>query len=89
MLLNQGIDSGIDSKNNCEYKTSVSICLLHASNEDSITPGIWRRVTGVGAKEKELVGNYRNNGADWRPAGDPKSVKVHDFIDPELGKANR
>jgi len=46
-------------------------------------------VTGVGAKEKELVGNYRNNGADWRPAGDPKSVKVHDFIDPELGKANR
>jgi Rhodopirellula transposase DDE domain len=35
-----------------------------------------------------LVGAYQNGGAEWRPAGDPEKVKVHDFIDPALGKAN-
>lgn len=45
-------------------------------------------VISVDAKKKELVGNYRNKGAEWRPVGDPEQVKVHDFIDPELGKAN-
>lgn len=45
-------------------------------------------VISVDAKKKELVGNYRNNGTEWRPGGDPEQVKVHDFIDPELGKAN-
>lgn len=42
-------------------------------------------VISVDAKKKELVGPYKNNGAEWRPAGDPARVKVHDFIDPELG----
>jgi hypothetical protein len=45
-------------------------------------------VISVDTKKKELVGAYKNNGAEWRPAGDPERVKVHDFIDPELGKAN-
>jgi hypothetical protein len=45
-------------------------------------------VISVDAKKKELVGNYRNGGGEWRPAGEPEPVKVHDFIDPELGKAN-
>jgi Rhodopirellula transposase DDE domain len=35
-----------------------------------------------------LVGPYKNGGQEWRPAGDPEQVKVHDFIDPTLGKAN-
>ncbi len=45
-------------------------------------------VISVDTKKKELVGQYRNGGAEWRPAGDPEPVKVHDFIDPALGKAN-
>ena len=45
-------------------------------------------VISVDTKKKELVGNYQNGGAEWRPAGDPEQVKVHDFIDPQLGKAN-
>ncbi len=45
-------------------------------------------VISVDAKKKELVGNYKNRGAEWRPAGQPEQVKVHDFIDPDLGKAN-
>ena len=43
-------------------------------------------VISVDTKKKELVGNYRNAGSDWRPKGDPKRVKVHDFEDKKLGK---
>jgi len=45
-------------------------------------------VISVDTKKKELVGQYQNGGAEWRPAGQPEQVKVHDFIDPVLGKAN-
>jgi hypothetical protein len=45
-------------------------------------------VISVDTKKKELVGAYRNGGKEWRPAGDPQQVKVHDFLDPALGKAN-
>jgi Rhodopirellula transposase DDE domain len=43
-------------------------------------------VISVDTKKKELIGNYRNGGSDWRPKGDPHRVKVHDFEDKELGK---
>lgn len=45
-------------------------------------------VISVDTKKKELVGPYRNGGTEWRPAGQPEPVKVHDFLDPALGKAN-
>lgn len=44
-------------------------------------------VISVDTKKKELVGNFRNGGREWRPAGDPLEVRVHDFQDPERGKA--
>jgi hypothetical protein len=44
-------------------------------------------VVSVDAKKKELIGNYGNKGREWRPKGEPLEVKVHDFIDKELGKA--
>ena len=44
-------------------------------------------VISVDTKKKELVGNYRNGGSDYRPKGDPRRVNVHDFVDRELGKA--
>ena len=40
----------------------------------------------VDAKKKENVGNFRNGGAEWAPAGKPERVSVHDFPDEELGK---
>jgi hypothetical protein len=43
-------------------------------------------VISVDTKKKELVGNYRNGGTDYRAKGDPKRVKVHDFEDKDLGK---
>jgi len=41
----------------------------------------------VDAKKKELVGNFKNGGRQWRPRGNPEQVRVHDFIDPGKGKA--
>ena len=41
----------------------------------------------VETKKKELVGQYRNGGQEWRPQGQPEEVQVHDFPDPQLGKA--
>jgi hypothetical protein len=43
-------------------------------------------VVSVDTKKKELVGNFRNGGSDYRPKGDPVRVKVHDFEDKALGK---
>ena len=43
-------------------------------------------VVSVDAKKKEKVGNFKNGGREWRPAGQPERVNVYDFIDKELGK---
>jgi len=43
-------------------------------------------VISVDTKKKELIGDFKNGGREWRPKGDPEPVRVHDFIDPELGK---
>ena len=45
-------------------------------------------VISVDTKKKELVGNFKNGGREWRPRGSPEPVRVHDFKDPELGKVN-
>lgn len=44
-------------------------------------------VISVDTKKKELVGQYLRAGQEWMPQGKPERVKVHDFIDKELGKA--
>jgi hypothetical protein len=41
----------------------------------------------VDTKKKELVGDFKNAGRQWRPQGNPPLVRVHDFQDPALGKA--
>lgn len=41
----------------------------------------------VDTKKKELVGDFRNVGKEYRPQGCPEPVRVHDFADKELGKA--
>ena len=43
-------------------------------------------VISVDTKKKELVGDFKNAGREWQPAGTPEEVRVYDFIDPELGK---
>jgi len=42
----------------------------------------------VDTKKKELVGDFKNAGQQWRPAGEPVEVRTHDFKDKQLGKVN-
>jgi len=44
-------------------------------------------VISVDTKKKELVGLFKNGGREWQPEGEPENVQVHDFINPELGRA--
>jgi hypothetical protein len=44
-------------------------------------------VISVDTKKKELVGDFKNGGREWRPQGQPEGVRVHDFLDKKLGKA--
>ena len=44
-------------------------------------------VISVDTKKKELIGDFKNGGRELRPQGDPETVRVHDFVIPELGKA--
>jgi hypothetical protein len=44
-------------------------------------------VVSVDTKKKELVGDFRNGGREYRPEGSPEEVRTHDFMDKELGKA--
>lgn len=43
-------------------------------------------VISVDTKKKELIGDFKNAGREWQPQGQPERVRVHDFIDDELGK---
>jgi hypothetical protein len=44
-------------------------------------------VVSIDTKKKELVGDFKNPGQEWRPQDDPQEVRVHDFKDKDLGKA--
>ena len=43
-------------------------------------------VISVDTKKKELVGPFKNAGREWQPKGAPEQVRVHDFVDEQLGK---
>jgi Rhodopirellula transposase DDE domain len=44
-------------------------------------------VISVDTKKKENLGDFRNNGAEWQPEGEPEEVRAKDFPDKGLGKA--
>lgn len=44
-------------------------------------------VISVDTKKKELIGDFKNGGREWHEKGQPVPVRVHDFVDPALGKA--
>jgi Rhodopirellula transposase DDE domain len=54
--------------------------------EETIATG--NPAISVDTKKKELVGNFKNGGQELRPMGKPEEVRVHDFVDPKLGRAN-
>jgi hypothetical protein len=44
-------------------------------------------VISVDTKKKEILGDFKNGGSDYRATGCPDLVRTHDFMDKELGKA--
>ncbi len=56
---------------------------------DSVTEALAQAqpVISVDTKKKELVGDFKNAGREWRPQGEPEEVRVHDFLIKELGRA--
>ena len=59
----------------------------HISSKILEFQAVRQPVISVDTKKKELVGNFKNNGQEVRPKGDPEKVRVHDFVIPELGRA--
>jgi hypothetical protein len=59
---------------------------INARAEDAMRNG--QPVISVDTKKKELVGQYKNGGKELRPKGEPEEVKVYDFVDKDLGRAN-
>ena len=58
----------------------------YINQESRDQQGRGQPVISVDTKKKELVGDFKNAGREWRPKGDPEKVRGHDFIDKELGK---
>ena len=40
----------------------------------------WQPVISVDTKKKELIGDFKNGGREWRPQGNPERVRIHDFV---------
>ena len=58
---------------------------INATAGQYLTQG--QPVVSVDTKKKELVGDFKNNGREWQPAGKPEQVSVHDFPQDAQGKA--
>jgi hypothetical protein len=58
---------------------------LNAAVKAALTAG--EPAISVDTKKKELVGDFKNGGREYRPKGQPEPVRVHDFVIPELGRA--
>ncbi len=59
---------------------------INAAAADFLAAG--EPVISVDTKKKELVGDFKNGGREWQPEGAPEEVRMHDFVDPALGRAN-
>jgi hypothetical protein len=58
----------------------------HINGQVLAVQAVDQPVISVDTKKKELIGEYKNGGSDYRAAGCPDPVKVHDFVDKNLGK---
>jgi transposase len=58
---------------------------LHARMKEHLGEG--SPVISVDTKKKEPVGDFKNGGQELRPKASPQEVRIHDFVDPELGRA--
>ncbi|GAC1353664.1 MAG: hypothetical protein NVSMB4_15310 [Acidimicrobiales bacterium] len=59
----------------------------HINDEAKAHLDAGQPVISVDSKKKEVVGDLANKGREYQPKGEPTRVDVHDFPDPEVGKA--
>jgi hypothetical protein len=60
---------------------------VHINNSVKAALAVGEPVISVDTKKKELVGDFKNAGREWRPRGEAQDVRVHDFLIEELGRA--
>jgi len=58
---------------------------INATVKSALAKG--QPVVSVDTKKKELIGNYVNEGRQWRPGKTPVKVNGHDFPDPSVPRA--
>jgi hypothetical protein len=58
----------------------------HISREVRAFEQAGQPVVSVDTKKRELIGDFKNGGQEWRPAGTPEKVRAKDFPDKRLGK---
>jgi transposase len=59
----------------------------HINQQTISYQGRGQPVISVDTKKKELVGEFKNGGREWRPTGHPEKVNVYDFVLADKGKA--
>jgi transposase len=59
---------------------------INARVEEQLAAG--EPAISVDTKKKELVGPFKNGGREWQPVGQPEGVRVHDFVDRQLGRVS-
>jgi transposase len=79
----QGNTKAIEGRQHADRDTQFGY--LNQYGRDHVGAG--QPVVSVDTKKKELVGEFKNGGREYQPAGEPERVNVHDFPDKELGKA--
>ena len=62
----------------------AQFCFINETSAEFLSKG--EPVISIDTKKKENVGNFKNNGAEYRPVNNPRRVLDHDFPLPELGK---
>ncbi len=60
---------------------------LHISRMVKVFQNRGQPVVSVDTRQKEMIGNFKNAGREWRPKGNPVEVEDHDFLKEEPGKA--
>lgn len=59
---------------------------INTTSHECIAQGI--PVISIDCKKKENLGNFKNNGAEYRRKGDARKVLDHDFLIKELGRVS-
>lgn len=61
---------------------------VHINQTVSAAQAAGQPTISVDTKKKELIGDFKNPGREWRPQGEPVEVRTKDFRDKQLGKVN-